>query len=617
MLRGSNAWPWRISSACRSGRLSHAIAGAGWGAFRTPGALKALAILAAFSAVATADLFAGTMGFVETEPGSGITIEVKSVLENSLSTPATPLQITISNRSPATGSWNFRFDSSGSAQTTTVINMKVEAGQTRTFPVLVRSGRSGNYSSVQGRADGTGVIRARFGISSKSYSSDTEPWIIGDELAGRTIKPLEEKLKKPGRNLSVSEASARLLPGQWTGLAEIGKMVLTEREWSALPPEVRGAVRQWVGSGGELLVASKNSGTFSWRDFGLEEGSGPLRYGLGSVRSIPWDGKDVDPSLLAPLALKKWPRKSVESTWTLLREIGKLNINPTLIFFSVLAMAALLGPVNLFVLAPAGRRHRLFVTTPALSLGCSALLVVGILVKDGTGGRGERAVLLHLLPGSHEAIVIQEQASKTGLLLSKTFSLDPQTVIWEVPRDGRTEWNGGLQSGGSYSCVEGSRSEYSGDWFQSRSIKVHRLQAVTPTRAAVTVVGRDATGAPQVVSSFTQTLTDVVFKDGEDRWWRAPSLRTGEKTTLARETARECVAVASRASESFEANVRELIETAHGSGAGFGRANHFYGTLADAEGLAIPTLDSIRWRSRGMAIGEVEIAPEAREGGRP
>ena len=78
----------------------------------------------------------------------------------------------------------------------------------------------------------------------------------------------------------------------------------------------------------------------------------------------------------------------------------------------------LVGPVNLFVLAKSGRRHRLFITTPLISLGASLLLILLIIFQDGFGGRGMRRVLMEVRPdaGQNAAFLHQEQIARTGIL---------------------------------------------------------------------------------------------------------------------------------------------------------------------------------------------------------
>src|SRR5690606_18267044 len=101
----------------------------------------------------------------------------------------------------------------------------------------------------------------------------------------------------------------------------------------------------------------------------------------------------------------------------------------------LIAFGLLVGPVNLFVFAKSGQRHRLFITTPIISLATCALLILLILIQDGTGGRGERIVLMEVRPDADEnrAYLHQEQVSRTGVLLGSSFELKESAVISPVP----------------------------------------------------------------------------------------------------------------------------------------------------------------------------------------
>ncbi|NIP92090.1 MAG: hypothetical protein GWO24_00865, partial [Akkermansiaceae bacterium] len=66
-------------------------------------------------------------------------------------------------------------------------------------------------------------------------------------------------------------------------------------------------------------------------------------------------------------------------------------------------------------------RHRLFITTPLISLGASLLLVVLILFQDGFGGSGQRVTLMEIGP-ENTAYLSQEQIARTGVLLKTGFT---------------------------------------------------------------------------------------------------------------------------------------------------------------------------------------------------
>jgi hypothetical protein len=204
--------------------------------------------------------------------------------------------------------------------------------------------------------------------------------------------------------------------------------------------------------------------------------------------------------------------------------------------------------------------------------------------------------------------VLQDQASRTGLLFSGAFTLDQETVVQSL-NVGVKEWSRDRTK--DYLYHDGT---YSGDWFQSRSLKVQRLASLRSTRAAVTLMGRDSSGVPQVVSSFNELLGTLMIKDAGGTWWKGENVRTGERVTLQKASSEDCRAVWSEAMRDAHEITTRQIEKVHVDKATFGLPNHFYATLLKPE--AIPTLHSIRWEDKGVALGPVENAPEAvREGG--
>ena len=114
-----------------------------------------------------------------------------------------------------------------------------------------------------------------------------------------------------------------------------------------------------------------------------------------------------------------------------------------IVFFILvlIAFGILVGPVNLFVFAKSGQRHRLFITTPIISVGASLLLIVLILFQDGFGGRGSRLLLMEVRSGRHRECRLSSPRSRspgpgscsaTGFTTSEPGYLTP-VLIGGVP----------------------------------------------------------------------------------------------------------------------------------------------------------------------------------------
>jgi hypothetical protein len=209
-------------------------------------------------------------------------------------------------------------------------------------------------------------------------------------------------------------------------------------------------------------------------------------------------------------------------------EAFKIEKNPLALVIGLLVFALLVGPVNFFVFAPPGRRHRLFVTVPALSLLASLGLGAGIVIGDGFGGQGARRALVVLLPAENKAAVFQEQVARTGVLLGGEFPLAADTAAGVPPAD-----TGGPASSGNPPRLARTATTASGDWFLSRQRQVLQFWRITPTRGRIELVGGGTGGAaPVVQSSLTTALRDFVYLDADGATWTVDNLPPGQRITL-------------------------------------------------------------------------------------
>jgi len=581
---------------------------------------RAMLAAAAFASLGmTPKAWSGELQGIHVEPTSGIGFKVYSDFNtldfNTLpSSHTAPFHVEISNHSGRDGTWRVSFWSPyHRSDVSKTVHLRVEAGQTRTFPVEVPlSARSWSDPSLQVRAFGPGIADGSTGVGTSSERGATPAIAMSEEIGMRSFEPLKKAWEKERGNLADLRFQSGRLPEQWYGFSGVKWLVLAEHEWTSLTPQVRAAMRRWIGSGGHLIVAARNTAAVPWTGWKFGPGAGPHAYGNGDVRALEWDGREISPEALKPFLLGTSSgeiRNEDAASWAVLAGLGDSPSNRVLVFIVVVVLAIVLGPLNLFLLAPASRRYRMFVTTPLLSLGASALLFAGIVLKDGFGGSGRRMALVQIFPEEHEALMIQDQASRTGLLLSRKFPLQEGVEINQVALKGSTQ-----------NAMDLTDGICSGGWFNSGRKQVQRLATLRPTRAALTLAWRDPTGAPQVVSSFPGTLKEVVLKDAGGKWWRGTDLRAGEAVVLKPALPEDGWNFWKETMADFPLYSRARLEEAHGSGALFGKTGYFYATLAEPEGGMIPTLASIRWKDQAAVFGPVSMpngapAELATEGG--
>ena len=122
-------------------------------------------------------------------------------------------------------------------------------------------------------------------------------------------------------------------------------------------------------------------------------------------------------------------------SWKLRDAVAAPSLRALLVFGFIVAFGILVGPVNLYWLAGPKRRQRLFWTTPLISLAGSALLVALMILQDGVGGSGTRRVLAVMLPEQNKLALVQEQISRTGVLLGRSFAIGEPSWMQQVPTD--------------------------------------------------------------------------------------------------------------------------------------------------------------------------------------
>ena len=293
------------------------------------------------------------------------------------------------------------------------------------------------------------------------------------------------------------------------------------------------------------------------------------------------------------------------SSWKLASDLGERNFAGWQVVVFLLLFGVLVGPINLFVLAPAGKRHKLFFTTPVIATGASLILIGLILVQDGTGGRGRRFVAVEIAPEDAMAYVTQEQISRTGVLFSSAFKLPPATLChqlvlgaspWTKLHDGRNSQGMNVRIG---------NNTFSGNWFQSRTVQGQFLRAAMPTRGRIEIVPPPSPGeAPTVVSSLEMELGQFAYLDEAGQEWTAPApVPQGRRVALVKSPGAAASSIRRKLNSASEWVQQQITPaTEHPSA--------FVASATIAPGLSLGTLDSIRWEDDQIIIfGKVAAAP--------
>jgi hypothetical protein len=426
---------------------------------------------------------------------------------------------------------------------------------------------------------------------------------------------------RSGNEEYASEFTPSNMSEDWRAYSGFDALICTDEDWLEMSAGVQNAILEWNRLGGNILIYILNAAS-NFKSLNIDEASENINksvidrsFGrvmlqpLATIKSLNVketarlinDPKSDVSKIFAINGLyESGPAGS--GTWSLQKALGKLSFSPAYLIMILIAFGILVGPVNLFVFAKAGQRHRLFITTPIIALGASFLLVLLIIIQDGFGGHGQRVQLIEVRPdgGENKAYVWQEQVARTGVILGGSFETSSPAFMSPVPlapsRFSRvTRDNGGGSS--NYVAKHGEDGlAASGDWFQSRSVHGHYLESVVPTRGRITLKSNQ--GAPVVNSSFDYEIQSIIYIDENGQPWEASNIAAGESKKLTPSNPVDALKLIHKHHATMSPKLQGKLDTLSK------RKNHFIAITDEAP--AISTLDAIKWtRTESIITGPV------------
>ena len=556
-----------------------------------------------------------------------LTVEVKSWLGLGKLAPGcfdglVPLEFTVVNGGMSEAVITVRCGAGyGTLVTAPRTQLVAPPGSTVRSTVYVGKGPFGQAPSAESYASGMFMINASPGIGPRReidcqlyqtwQSVGTATTATGVPTPSRTVevhrrvltpaagKRLLEVRHDLSSDSTQSEVDPAAAPEDWRGWSTLREFVLTDDDWTAMPAPARRAMLEWIALGGHtILIAADTDGERLDR-LGLpgRQADGRRRVGAGEIISLA-DSAIPAPSADDPLADEfagaiERPAGSIDTPWSgdgLGRSAGfaerDLPVAAILVFLALLATIA--GPLNIMLFAGRGRPSRIFWTTPVISLVATAFLLGLMFFRDGVGGAGARRTLVVLDPDRNTMAVLQEQFSRTGILLGRSFPIREPSWMCPQPTDSFAMSTTGM-SRSAESFVEVDDQRRTGDWFSSRSDQAFTLQAVRPGRGRIEWLGPP--DAPEVLSSLDVPLTRLFFLDDDGKWWKTGPLDAGERRRLEPAGDGEFAAVRSAfVSNASPPLTRAFARLANARGYAWAEA-------AVPRKVAIATLDAIRWSS--------------------
>jgi len=465
--------------------------------------------------------------------GSGIEMKITNFYEDIPPAGFLPLRVEVKNGSKAPRTWTFDTTHSkyGMGSMRATFSLRVDAETDRTFDLLVpvasETSSSSRYSNLSIIVSGYAVTNGSSNEHASGGGKTPTAFLgMGEALSVKNWGPLRDSFdKKSSNSLDGTPLDPTLLPADWRGLAGFGAIIFEDSEWRRIPAAQRSALLEWVAQGGRLILCTADANASSE----LPEAG---RNGVGQIEHWPL-GEDFQEKVktMLPTISGSAATDAIQNytwKWKLAEAVGRPEPPQALIIIFVLLFAAIIGPLNFLVFAPSGNRHRLFWTTPLISLVASVIMGLFIVLSEGFGGNGQRFGVLLNLPNLNKNVLWQEQVSRTGVLSSSAFVLTDPVLPLPITLRKNTSSPTPAENGKSY-VLDGAT--WSGDWFSSRTTQAQLFTAISPTRARLQV-NDDSNGKPVAVSSFEVELEDLWYFDGAGKIWWADHVKPGEKRTL-------------------------------------------------------------------------------------
>jgi hypothetical protein len=558
----------------------------------------------------------------EPDPKSKMRVEAVALFSTPPPNGFLPVRVTVNNPRDQEAEINFSSTSgddsySGNgSELTSSFTIKAAPGKTTRHDLLVPCTtvlNNGGEQSVELRMSGDfGTNR---GSVSTSYTDDQPALLLSEPLYTPNASSLDAAASSSfgsggyrGSTTFSGKFDARELPEDWRAYSGYDGIALTDADWGKASPGARNAILRWNRLGGELVIYALSSNS-DFATLGIAPEAKGVReaersFGQVTIENITPDLK-LDPTPTISLfsspsarlpALGKSIREDFGTAWPLQIQFGEQGYNYGLFILILVAFGIVVGPVNLFVFAKSGRRHRLFITTPIIALATSALLVLLIILIDGFGGRGLRTVLMEVRPddGENTAYIFQEQVSRTGVLLGGEFEVADPALITPVPL-GFNQWARLTQSNGGGGMryevlVRDGKLQVDGDWFQSRSEQGQLVRAIVPTRGRIEA--RSNGGPPTFLSTFDFPIETLYYRAPGGGLWRADKITPGKAFTcqevLEGSTGEHALFFA-KALGSFSPRHQKAFAPL------VKREGHFVAVTTEAPG--IETLPGIKWQS--------------------
>ncbi len=529
-----------------------------------------------------------------------------------------PINVEVSNKSDKPSYWTFKvysedgysFGAGSSSKMSSEYTLECPSGEVMRYSYLVPVVTVLDYKRYQNNANISIEYSESGGFLSENKLetsiSESMPSLLMSEALHRVNGSVlsSEYKKSMGRSGgNRMDFDCHFLPSEmptdWRAYSGFDSIMITPEDWGEMDSMAKRALLDWCKMGGELIVYKRAEalsieavgipkvGAFGWGRVSEETVGSRLK--LDAKRFI--DKVKSNPNANRDLA------ENYQASWSLKKVFGERPFNIAPLIIILLLFAILVGPVNLFVFAKEGRRHRLFFTTPLISIITTLLLFIVILVQDGIGGTGIQRSLVEIDSGNHTMYGSQEQICRTGMLLKTQFEMDAPAVIDPVMLARDNNWarvkanNEGGKCQYKLQLTSSMKTELSGDWFLSRTESGHLIHYKKPTRQGIDVIKES--GGLYALSSLKPEMKTFFYRSADNTYWKASSLKQGIKKKLDQVTAKEFRTWLNNERALFDQTNQKRIRSDN-------RPNRYYASCEDWDSLS--THPDIKWNDKTALI---------------